>query len=288
MSDQADAPEAPASPEALDAAAAAASSGAAPTAAPPSPETPGPAAGESGEGPSLGDYVTDESLDLDSADLPDATKAELRTLRKQTKAYREAATPWTNATKGWQDADIDTLRAALEQGPDNPEVVGEWMLKSAQSLLGDRFSEILDVPEVGDVDDDGKTLTASDVAKLVTQAMAERDQASAAKAREAEMVAEINATATELGFGPSHPLYASLLFLARNQTEGDLTRAAELLREANGVPTTAAPSAPAEAGHTPAPPEGGTPDGTKRPSSARAAAEERLSKVLGNARGFPQ
>lgn len=286
-------PPAGASPEALDAAAAAATTGAvSPAAVPPSPEAPVPASGEPGEGtpPSLQDYVEDESLDLDSADLPDATKSELRTLRKQTKQYREAAAPWTKATQGWQSEDIETLRAALEQGPQNPEVVGEWMLKSAQSLLGDRFSELVgvpDVPEVGDVDEDGKTLGPEDVARLVEEKIAEREEKAAQDKALREQIASIEGQATELGFGPSHPLYGSLLFIARTKTDGDLSRAAELLRDSVGDPNTAAPNdAPAEAGHTPAAPEGGTPDGTKRPTSVTAAVNERLDKVLGNRRGF--
>lgn len=305
MTNTADAPtstEAPASPEALDAAAAAASSGAVSSPAPaPSPEAPAPASGEPGEGsPSLQDYVEDDSLDLDSSGLPDATIKELRDLRKQTQKYRETAKPWTEATKGWRDEDIDTLRQALEQGPQNPDIVGEWMLNSAKSLLGDRFEEVVgikpaDLPEVGERDEDGNLIGPDDVARIVEEKIAEREAARAAKDAEAEQarkleaqVASIKAKTEALGFGPSHRLHGSLLLVARNETNGDLDKAAELLREELGLdPTTAAPSGDsAEAGHTPAPPEGGTPDGTKRPGSTRAAVEERVAKVLGNRKGF--
>lgn len=284
----------PASSEALDAAAAAATSGAVPSAAPaPSPEAPAPASGEPGEGtPSLQDYVEDESLDLDGSGLPDATIKELRTLRQQTKQYREAAAPWTNATKGWQSEDIETLRAALEQGPNNPEVVGEWMLKSAQALLGDRFADIagtgVTLDEEDTTDDEGKPLGPDDIARLVEEKLAEREAATREQEQVKAQIAQIEAQATELGFGPSHKLYGSLLFIAKTQTNGDLTAAAELLKDDPGSDTdTAAPNGvAAEAGHTPAPPEGGTPDGTKRPSSVRAAVDQRLDKVLGNRKGF--
>lgn len=283
-------PSTPASSEALDAAAAAATSGAVPSAAPaPSPATPAPASGEPGEGPSLQDYVEDASLDLDASGLPEATVAELRNLRKQTQKYREAAAPWTNATKGWQAEDIETLRAALEQGPQNPEVVGEWMLKSAQALLGDKFSEVVGGPEPEPADDgEAKPLGPDDIARLVEEKLAEREQAAAQESAMRDQITQIETQANDLGFGPSHPLYGSLLFLARTKTEGDLSRAAELLKESVGASsTTATPNdAPAEAGHTPAAPEGGTPDGTKRPSSVTAAVNERLDKLLGNSRGF--
>lgn len=298
MSTQADAPTTteappPASSEALDAAAAAATAGAVSSAAPaPSPEAPVPADGEPGEGtPSLQDYVEDESLDLDASGLPDATIKELRTLRQQTKQYREAAAPWTNATKGWQAEDIETLRAALEQGPNNPEVVGEWMLKSAQALLGDRFAEVagtgVTLDEDETTDDEGKPLGPDDIARLVEEKLAEREKAAEKERKMQAQVAAIESQANELGFGPSHPLYGSLLFTARTKTDGDLAKAAELLRDAVGDPNTAAPNGvAAEAGHTPAPPEGGTPDGTKRPTDPRAAVNERLNKVLGNRKGF--
>lgn len=297
MTDIADAPTTteappPVSPEALDAAATAASSGAASSPAPaPSPEAPVPASGEPGEGaPSLQDYVDDESLDLDASGLPDATIKELRDLRKQTKQYRETAKPWAEATKGWQAEDIETLRAALEQGPQNPDIVGEWMLKSAQSLLGDRFSELVGGPveQVDETtDDEGRPLGPDDIARLVEEKLAEREEKAAQEAQMKAQIASIESQATELGFGPSHKLYGSLLFIARTQTNGDLSKAAELLKDDSGSDATAAPSGvAAEAGHTPAPPEGGTLDGTKRPEDPRAAVNERLDKVLGNRRGF--
>lgn len=282
--------------EAIDAAMAATpAAGPSSPAAAPSPDpagTPSPAGEASGDGaPTLEDYVENESLDIDGSDLPDATKKELRKLREQTKRYREEATPWKQATEGWSESDIDQLRQALSLGPTNPDAIGEWMLNSAKALLGDRFDELTggdrtpDTPQVGDDDGNGGTLTVEDVKRIMAE---ERAAAEAEAAKAAQVQAIIDKTET-LGFGPDHDLHFALLSLARNRTNGDLDAAAELLREQLGQdPNSAAsPSVAAEAGHTPVASEGGTPAGTQRPSSPRAAAEERLSKVLGASKGFP-
>lgn len=307
MTIPADAPAA--STEALDAAAAAAAAPPAPAgsslpagAPAPSPDPTSPSSGGSGEGaPTVQDFVDDEGLDLDSADLPATTKEEIRKLRREVRGVKDVARTWTAATQGWAEGDIAQLRQALELGPTNPDVIGEWMLESARGLLGERFDTLVaptpagPVPEVGDPDGEGGTLTQADVDRLVTEklnaALSEREQRSAMEAQVRAVVDQ----STALGFGPTHWAHKTLLFTARDETNGDLAAAAELLKERNVSPDTATaddsqPGAGGQpqpgAGHTPAATAGGTPAGTQRPKSARAAAEERIQAVIGNARGF--
>lgn len=301
MTTQADAP---ASPEALDAAAAAAPPAAAgsssPAAASPSPEAPATSTSggaPSGEGtPSVQDFVDDESLDLSTSGLPEATQEEIRKLRREVRGVKDVARGWQTATQGWSEGDIAQLRQALELGPTNPDAIGEWMLNSAKALLGDRFDALLapepdPVPEVGDPDGEGGTLTAADVERLVEERLAQREQADQIQ-RQVQAVVD---QSTKLGFGPQHWAHKTLLFTARDETNGDLAAAAELLRERNISPDdeTAIDSQPGAgghpqpgAGHTPAATTGGTPAGAQRPTSPRAAAEERITAVIGNARGF--
>lgn len=293
-------PDAIASPEALDAAAAAATTGAgAPPPAPaPSSEPAAPPVGGSGDGaPSVQDFVDDESLDLDSSDLPAQTKDEIKKLRREVRGVKDVARSWQQATEGWHESDIELLRTALVQGRTNPEGIGEWMLNQAKTLLGDRYDEAVGVatepePQVGDPDGKGGALTTADVERLVN----ERIEAERQEQRITAQVETLRQQTEDLGFGPTHPLHFALLSIAKTQTSGNLAAAAEQLRSglATGVdPNTADDSQPGAggqpqpgAGHTPAATNGGTPAGTQRPESPRAAAEERLSKVLGNARGF--
>ena len=129
------------------------------------------------------------------------------------------------------------------------------------------------------------------MARLVEERLAERDQQSAVQ-RQVQAVVD---QSTKLGFGPDHWAHKTLLFTARDETNGDLAAAAELLRERNispdnGTANDSQPGAGGQpqpgAGHTPAATTGGTPAGTQRPSSPRAAAEERITAKIGNARGF--
>ena len=297
--------DATASPEALDAAVAAAQTGAvSPAAPPPSSEPPVPASGDGSEGgsPTIADLVDDDTIDLDNHDLPAATKDEIKKLRREVRGVKDFAKQWQPATQGWAETDLEMLRTALEAGPSNPEAVGEWMLNSAKALLGDKFSELTaaeaaTIPDVGEVDEDGKTLTPADVERLVAEKLAERESQTAEEARVQAQIKAIADKSTELGFGPGDPLHFALLSIAKTQTNGNLEEAAELLRERVGGQTstsTADDSQPGAggqsqpgAGHTPAATEGGTPAGTKRPSSTRAAAEERISARIGNAFSFP-
>lgn len=254
----------------------------------PEPASP-PVSGESST-PSttaIEDYVNDESLDLSSSGLPAETQSEIKRLRGDAKKWRETATSWNDATAGWAPEDIAQIREALELGPQNPRAVAEWMARSAKALAPDLFDGDPAGSDDGpDVDDDGR-MSADAVAKLVD----EKVQAALAEVEKKQTVAQrveaIKAETEALGFGPSHPWHEALLLTARNRFNGDLAKAAEVLRKGpDGTDTTPQQDAPAEAGHTPVPPEGATPAGTRAIVDPRKAATERVNKVLGSASGF--
>ncbi len=294
------APDATASPEALDAAAAAATTGAGappPAPAPASEPATSPTDGSGAGAPSVQDFVDDDGLDLASSGLPEATQEEIKKLRREVRGVKDVARSWQQATEGWHESDIELLRTALVQGRQDPAAVGEWMVNQAKTLLGDRFAELVggapaaeDEPQVGDPDGKGGALTAADVERLVN----ERLEAERHERRIADQVKVLRQQTEDLGFGPAHPLHYALLSIAKTQTNGNLAAAAEQLRSGlTEVDPNTADSQPGAgghpqpgAGHTPVAADGGTPAGTKRPESPRAAAEERLARVLGNARGF--
>ncbi len=259
------------------------------TAPPEAVSAPDTAPSSGAETPSVEAFVNDDTLDLDSSGLPDATVKEIKKLRGDAKRWRETASGWEQATSNWSPEDVQTLREALVAGPDAPDVVGKWMLESARALLGDEFATLTGgtAPTDDDSDDDdGGMLTKEQVAKLVQEQMAEAEKArQSVTAREAQ-VQKIIAETEALGFGPSNPLHEALLSTARHRFDGDLAKAAELLSQGAQSPTTTQ-DAPAEAGHTPVPQEGQAPAGTRRVSDPKQAAAERLAKTLGDAHGFP-
>lgn len=244
---------------------------------------------------SIADLVADESADLSSTGLPDKTIAEIKRLRNETKQYRQTAEEWGTATKGWNPADLEQLRTALAYGADSPEEIGRWMYEQGQSLLG--IDESAGEPAGGGEEspaDEGKSadeqglLTPEQVQELINKALEERDTKSQEQKDIEARIETIKGKTQELGFGPSHVLHEALLSTARFKFDGDLDKAAEALIESGARPdlndTESTP--PAEAG-TPVPPEGATPAGTQTLRDPKAAALERLNKVLPeNKRGF--
>ncbi len=223
----------------------------------------------SGDTPSVQDYVDDESLSLEDSGLPDATQNEIKKLRKDAKQYRETAQTWSTATQGWQQSDIEQLLTALEAGPDNPQAIGEWMRETAAQLLGEDTVDTQTQTPDPDTDTPDEKLTPDQIKEMVRAEMSQQSQLESQKAK-------IRAETEELGFGPSHKLHGALLFTAKSNNVS-LADAAELLKQAGGVAEneTNTPDAPAEAGHTPVPPEGATPAGSQAVRDPKQAMRER-------------
>lgn len=232
--------------------------------------------------------------DVDISDLPDATQAELKKLRREAASHRSFSKQWEPALSQWDENDIATLREALELGPSNREAIGEWMLSQARSLLGDRFDEVgqpADTPQVGDPDGEGGTLTKDDVERLVNERLQEVNRQQQIN----QKVAEIRQQSTDAGFGPGHPMHEALLSVAKFHTQGDIPKAAELLRESlsgaenNSIASDSQPGAGSQAtpgAGRPVPPSGDVPVGNRSVTDPRKSAAERISAVLGNRQGF--
>lgn len=237
-------------------------------------------AAPSGEVPSVEDLVDDESIDLEASGLPDKTVAEIRKIRKDVARYRQTASDWESATTGWNPDDIDTLRTALAAAKDDPRTIGQWMMDNGKALLGDDAEpDHTPEPEPAEA---GKGLSAEQIRQMVAEAMSEQSE-------KEQQIAKVRAEAEQVGFGPSHPLHDVLLFTA-SRRKIPLAEAAELLKREGGTAGTDTNSqdAPPEGGHTPVPPEGGTPAGTREVRDPKQAMSERLDKVLGSARGFAE
>ena len=258
----------------------------------PSPP-PAASAPSTDDAPSIESYVNDETLDLAASGLPEKTQGEIKKLRADMKKYRETATTWEQATQGWEPADIDMLRQALSVATEDPTAVGRWMIDNAQVLLGDEFAKLVGVP----VDQGGEQMPPEDEAELtperikemVNEALAQQRKEQESQQQIQQRVQAIIDKTDDLGFGPSHPMHEALLSVAKARTNGDLEKAAELLIENGARPansTNEPTDAPPEGGHTPVPPEGGTPAGNQTARDPRQAAQERLDRTLGAATGF--
>lgn len=265
-------------------------------------ETPPAETTETTEGtPSVEDFVNDESLDLESSGLPEPTQKEIRKLRGDSKKYRETATAWESATDGWDQESVDMLRTALAGAKTDPTAVAQWFIDNAKNLAGDRFDTILaeiasagEDPPDPDEDPDGEAeaLTPEKVAQMVKDAIEEDRKTRETTTAQQQRVQEIIDQTEALGFGPTHPMHTALLSEAK-KLDGDdrLEKAAELLIEHGARPTTkndneTSQDAPAEAGRTPAPPEGVTPAGSPQVRDPKAAMRERLDRELGARTGF--
>ena len=255
----------------------------------PSPEVTATTEGE-GEG----------SDGLDASGLPSETIGEIRKLRKENARYRTTASTWDSATTGWDPESVQHLQNALTLGRDDPVAFGRWLIENGKALMGDPTPDaiddaIADAPATPAAPDTGP-LTADAVAKIVASALDERDKRSTEQVERNRRIEQIRSQSEELGFGPSHPLHKALLLTAKEDTGGDLAKAAELLKQGiSGVnnlntdsdsPPEADPANQPGAGHTPLPPEGGAAAGTQRASDPRQAMRERIDKVLGANRSF--
>lgn len=254
---------------------------------PPAPEgTPATPPATPAEAPSIEGLVAapDES-GLDSSGLPDKTIAEIRKIRKDVQKYRQTHDMFGPATEKWNAADLEQLATALTYGPDDPSAIGQWMKEQASRLLGESSGQPDPVEEPAG---DGQTFTLEQVQKLVEDKISEFKNQTVEERTLHERIEQIKQETDDLGFGPSHPMHKALLLIAKDDHNGDLTAAAEALKQAGVQPSNieASTDTPPGAG-TPIPPEGGTPAGSQKPRSPKEAAMERVSKVLPEgARGF--
>jgi hypothetical protein len=170
----------------------------------------------------------------------------VKELREEAAGHRVALKPYKDAFATLSETEITyMLDLVAKISTDQPAAAIEMRDLSYQLAGEDAF--LTDVPwtveEIGGVmpeetDTETKSttepLTVDAVAAMLDArdaAAAEANTANATKAQEESAIAEIIAEAEAAGFSPGTKEYAMLMWTASNETDGDITKAAEVTRQ---------------------------------------------------------
>ena len=186
-------------------------------------------------------------------------------VRNEAARYRTEANRYKQAFEGYDDETVDTWLTAVATWKEDPATVAEWMVEQGSPYLDKNNEEAFDQAEM--------PLTRNELQQI----LAERDNESANDIAVQSVMSE----ASELGYEPGSSEYIQLLYIANNETEGDLVAAAEVLDQQY---TKMIEAYIAEKSGTMAPPPTGgiaaNQDGVIDWKEARAAAEQRIQNIL--------
>jgi hypothetical protein len=186
-------------------------------------------------------------------------------VRNEAARYRTEANRYKQAFEGYDDETVDTWLTAVATWKEDPATVAEWMVEQGSPYLDQNNEEAFNEAEM--------PLTRYELQEI----LAERDNESATEMAVQGVMSE----ASELGYEPGSSEYIQLLYIANNETEGDLVAAAEVLDQqyANMIEAYIAE----KSGNMAPPPTGGiaaNQDGVIDWKEARAAAEQRIQNIL--------
>ena len=186
-------------------------------------------------------------------------------VRSEAARYRTEANRYKQAFEGYDDETVDTWLTAVATWKEDPATVAEWMVEQGSPYLDKNNEEAFNEAEM--------PLTRYELQEI----LAERDNESATEMAVQSVMSE----ASELGYEPGSSEYIQLLYIANNETEGDLVAAAEVLDQqyANMIEAYIAE----KSGNMAPPPTGGiaaNQDGVIDWKEARAAAEQRIQNIL--------
>ena len=210
--------------------------------------------------------VDTPEIDTSVAEEPSTFSAEyVSELRSEAARYRTEANHYKQAFEGYDDETADTWLTAAATWKDDPATVAEWMVEQGSPYLDKNNEEALTEAEM--------PLTRNDLQQI----LAERDNESATDMAVQSVMSE----ASELGYEPGSSEYIQLLYIANNETEGDLVAAAEVLDQQYTKMIEAYIAE--KSGNMAPPPTGGiaaSQDGVIDWKEARAAAEQRIQNIL--------
>lgn len=200
-------------------------------------DDPEPAGDPAGDGAPAGDQATpagtDAPADVDPAAadpaktgldaLPEEWQKEVREAREEAKRYRLRAKEYEEVYDGLDDDGrgfLLELNKALKAGDSD----------TAQAMWGQLFADPDAAAAAADPaaagGDPDAPLTAADIDRLVEEKLATRE----AKRAEDQAVADITKDAEALGYKPGSRDYVNLLYVANNETGGDLAAADQALK----------------------------------------------------------
>lgn len=243
---------------------------------------------------------------MTTPDIPDDLKPYVEELRQEAAKYRTKFAPYRDAFDGYDDRETSFLLSLVTQlkAPD-PSQAAKVMRDMAYDMLGESWAEDApwaeaDIPaEEPETEGDDMTDAPTTEAGAITpeefqRILDERDARAKQEQEQAELeklVEQVKAEAQALGYEPESSDYFLLVNTAMHKTDGDLSKAAELIAPITGIGTagadttntqeqTAEPSAP----RFPPPVQGGSgaapgeaKEGPKNVKEARAAMEEWLA-----------
>lgn len=186
-------------------------------------------------------------------------------VRNDSARYRTEAARYKKAFEGYDDETVDTWLTAIATWKEDPATVAEWMVEQGSPYLDKNNEEAFDQAEM--------PLTRNELQQI----LAERDNESATEMAVQSVMSE----ASELGYEPGSSEYIQLLYIANNETEGDLVAAAEVLDQQHTKMIEAYIAE--KSGNMAPPPTGGiaaNQDGVIDWKEARAAAEQRIQNIL--------
>ena len=246
---------------------------------------------------------------MSTPDIPDDLKPYVEELRQEAAKYRTKFAPYRDAFDGYDEREVSFLLTLVEQlkAPD-PSQAAKVMRDMAYDMLGESWAE--DAPwaeaeipaeepeeeETEDMTDAPTTEPGAITPEEFQRILDERDARAKQEQEQAELeklVEQVKAEAQALGYEPESSDYFLLVNTAMHKTDGDLSKAAELIAPITGIGSattedtqpgaegqTATPSAP----RFPPPVQGGAgaapgeaKEGPKNVKEARAAMEEWLS-----------
>jgi len=186
-------------------------------------------------------------------------------VRNEAARYRTEANRYKQAFEGYDDETVDTWLTAVATWKDDPATVAEWMVEQGSPYLDKNNEEAFSEAEM--------PLTRYELQQILD----ERDNESATDMAVQGVMSE----ASELGYEPGSSEYIQLLYIANNETEGDLVAAAEVLDQQYTKMIEAYIAE--KSGNMAPPPTGGiaaSQDGVIDWKEARAAAEQRIQNIL--------
>ena len=210
--------------------------------------------------------VDTPEIDTSVVEEPPVFSAEyVAGVRNEAARYRTEANRYKQAFEGYDDEAVDTWLTAVATWKEDPATVAEWMVEQGSPYLDKNNEEAFDQAEM--------PLTRNELQQI----LAERDNESATEMAVQSVMSE----ASELGYEPGSSEYIQLLYIANNETEGDLVAAAEVLDQQYTKMIEAYIAE--KSGNMAPPPTGGiaaNQDGVIDWKEARAAAEQRIQNIL--------
>ena len=150
------------------------------------------------------------------------SREEYEKLQRENQKYREKFQPWERAFQSFDDQDRDLLTRWLptfRTDPDQFVAIGQQIISGLtpeqQEAVGDAVAEAEQAS--------GADLTPEKIAEIVAAELEKREQTAAERAAQNEIQSELKG----LGLEPDTMEYQAVLWLALNETNGDLKKAHE-------------------------------------------------------------